>query len=101
MKRTLNAFDLWRLSMDTTRMMAEAQMVIALRMMGMAGVIPARPDETRRMVTEKAAAAQEAGLAMTRAAMSGGSAPAIAAAGLKPVGRRTRANVRRLTNPQG
>jgi hypothetical protein len=99
MKRTPNALDLWRLSMDTGRMLAEAQIVITLRMMGMAGVIPASPGENARMVTEKVATAQAAGAAMAKAAMGGASAPAVAAAGLKHVGRRTRANVRRLSKP--
>jgi hypothetical protein len=100
MKRLPNAFDLMRLSVDTTRMLAEAQVVIALRLMGMAGVIPTSPGENARMVSEKVAAVQAAGVAMARAAMGGASATDVAAAGLKHVGRRTRANVRRLSKPR-
>lgn len=100
MKRMPTPFDFMRLGMDTTRMMAEAQMVITLRMLGMAGVIPASRVESARMVTEKVVAGQAAGMAMSKAAMAGASAPAIAAAGLKPIGRKTRANVRRLTRPK-
>jgi hypothetical protein len=97
MKRLPTPFDYMAPAMTMTRMLLEAQTVIALRMMGMAGVLPARPGETTRMVTEKVAAAQDAGVAMARAAMAGASPAAITSAGLKPVRRRTRANVARLT----
>ena len=76
-------------------MLAEAQVVIALRLWGMAGGWPMGWQEHVRMVTEKAAAAGESGAAMMRAAGKGPGA--VALAGVKPVRRRTRANVKRLS----
>ena len=81
---------------ELARMGWEAQAVIGLRMMGMVGVLPAAPSENRRMYAEKADAFWDAQWAMWRAAMRGGSPEAVAAAGLAPVGRRTRANAKRL-----
>lgn len=76
-------------------MLLEAQAVIALRLWGMAGGWPMGWQEHLRMVTEKAAAAGESGAAMMRA--TGKGPGAVALAGVKPVRRRTRANVKRLT----
>lgn len=82
-------------AVQTGMMLLEAQTVIALRMWGMAGGRPMGPEEHVRMVQEKASAATEAGTAMMRAADKGPGAMALA--GIKPVRRRTRANVKRLT----
>jgi hypothetical protein len=78
-------------------MLAEAQTVIALRLLGMSGALPAARDEPLLMVVEKMAAAQEAGLAIAGAVGRGAGAGTVAMAGLRPVRRRTRANLRRLT----
>jgi hypothetical protein len=90
-------FDLIRPSILMTQMIAEANLVIALRMWGMAGAWKMAPGEKQRMVTEKVAAAQASGLAMAKAALSGATPGEVASAGLKPVRRRTRANAARLT----
>ena len=90
-------FDLMRLSMNTAMMLAQAQSVIAMRMMGMAGVWSVSPGENNRMVSEKMRAGMKAGLAAQRSAMSGGSATDIAEAALAPVHRTTAANARRLS----
>jgi hypothetical protein len=97
MFRFASPFDLFRPMLVMTQMMMEAQAVIALRLMGMAGAWPMAAGEPLRMVTEKARAAQDAGLAMARAAGSGASAGKVMLAGVKPVRRRTKANVGRLT----
>ncbi|MGL5012414.1 MAG: antifreeze protein, partial [Paracoccaceae bacterium] len=65
--------------------------------MGMAGVWNVTPAENRRMVEEKQAAAVEAGVAMTRAVLTGKGPVAVAEAGLAPVARKTRANAKRLS----
>jgi hypothetical protein len=78
-------------------MLAEAQMVIGMRLLGMAGLWSVNPGENARMVSEKLAAAQDATLAATRAAMQGKSPAIIAEHALKPIRRRTSANVKRLT----
>jgi hypothetical protein len=91
-------FEAMRLSMRTGMMLAEANMVIGMRMLGMAGMWRVQPSENRRMVAEKQAAGAEAALAMGRAVMLGGSAARVLEAGLKPVARRTKANVKRLSH---
>jgi hypothetical protein len=89
-------FEAMRLSMQTAMMLAEANMVIGMRLMGMSGMWRMKPSENARMVTEKQAAGAEAALAMGRAVMLGGNAARVLEAGLKPVARRTKANVKRL-----
>ena len=90
-----------RLQFATARMLVEAQTVIGLRMLGMAGVLTPAPGETARMVAEKRSAFSAAGMAATRAAMAGRGPLGAYGAALAPVGRRTRANARRLTQAQG
>jgi hypothetical protein len=96
MKRIPSPFDFLRPSMLMGQMMLESQIVISLRLMGMAGVLPQADGEHRRMVDEKASAMQEAGVAAARALMTGAAMPAVAMAAMAPVRRRTKANVRRL-----
>lgn len=84
------------LSLKTGMMLAEAQMVIGMRMMGMMGLWRVTPSENARMSSEKVEALGEAVLASSRALLSGRSPAHIAGAVLKPVSRRTRANVKRL-----
>jgi hypothetical protein len=84
------------LSLRLGFMLAEAQMVMAMRMMGMAGLWRVPPSENARMVSEKLVAAQQSATAATRAAMQGKPPAAIADQALKPIRRRTSANVKRL-----
>ena len=86
-----------RLATQSTLMIIEAQRVIAMRLAGMAGGWKVGADEDSRMVAEKHQAAAAAGQAMIKTAARGGSAGAVALAGLKPVRARTRANNARLT----
>lgn len=91
--------EMLKLTVRSTMMLAEAQTVIALRLMGMAGIWRLDrgcPAEQARMVAEKFSAAHEAGRAAGRAVMAGLSAAAVADQALKPIRRRTRANARRL-----
>jgi hypothetical protein len=96
MKRQFNPFDYWRAALTTGQMMAEAQSVIAMRTMGMAGLWNVTKGEDSRMVAEKGAAMREAGMAAAGAMMRGSSPARIALAALEPVKRRTGANARRL-----
>lgn len=93
--------DMLRLALDTTVMLAEAQVVIVLRTLGMAGVLPRRDGEEQRMVSEKLAAMAEAQAAVFGATLGGASPVAVAEAALKPLSRRTRANVARLSRADG
>ena len=89
--------ELMKLQWRTAEMMVQAQTVIGLRLMGMAGVLPARPGENRRMVAEKQTAFAQAGQAAMRAMMTGKTPAQAYGLALAPIGRRTRANTRRLT----
>ncbi|WP_022708175.1 hypothetical protein [Paracoccus zeaxanthinifaciens] len=89
-----------RLAHQFTRIAIESQVVIGMRMAGMMGVIAQAPGEPFRMVAEKQAAAQESLFAMAKAGLGGASPESMMAAGLRPYGRRTRANSRRLTAPR-
>lgn len=88
--------ELWRLQMRTARMMAEAQAVIAVRMLGMAGMLPSEAGETTRMITEKQAAFAQSGLAVAGAMLAGKTAMQAYGLGLTPIGRATRGNAARL-----
>ncbi|MFO6463635.1 antifreeze protein [Jannaschia sp. KMU-145] len=90
-------WDLIKLQMRTAHMLAEAQTVIGMRMLGMAGVLPATKGENLRMVTEKQTAFVDAGRAATMAMIAGATPVAVYSAALAPIGRTTRANSRRLT----
>jgi hypothetical protein len=95
--RTPSLLDYMRPAMMMGQMMVEAQTVIAMRLCGMAGGWQMAPGEHLRMITEKTSAVQEAGLAMARAMGAGAAPHRVAIAGMKPVRRRTKANVRRLS----
>jgi len=84
------------LSVQTGIMMAEAQMVIAMRLWGMAGFWNTKPEENLRMVQEKAEAVMQSATRAGAAMMAGQGTAAVAMAALKPVRSRTRANLRRL-----
>ncbi|MBP1807470.1 antifreeze protein [Rubellimicrobium aerolatum] len=90
----------WTSAVAFWTMMAEAQMVMTLRMMGMMGVLPAHKRENHTMMAEKAPAFAEAAMAAGAAMMTGKSPDEIAQAAIRPVARRTRANVKRLTKPR-
>ena len=93
MKRPRNLIGL---SIKTGMMLGQANMVIAMRMMGMAGAWNVTAAENKCMVDEKTAAAVESGAAMTRAVLLGKDTVAVAHAGLTPIARRTGANAKRL-----
>ena len=85
-----------RLAVQSGMMMAEANMVIAMRLMGMSGMWRVNPAENARMVTEKTDAAIASSAAMSRAIMAGHSPTKVALAAMKPVRDKTRANATRL-----
>ena len=80
---------LWRFAM-------EAQAVIALRVLGMVGVLPAHRGENERMVAEKLPALIKANAAASQAIMTGKRPDQILSAWQSPLSRRMRANRRRL-----
>lgn len=90
-------FQFARLAQETGQMLAEAQMVITMRMFGMAGLRQMAPTETTRMVQEKAEAMMQATTAASLAMLTGAGAATVVMEALKPVRRRTHANLRRLS----
>ncbi|WOI55733.1 antifreeze protein [Palleronia sp. LCG004] len=94
---TMNVpLDMFRAGLAGAQMAAEAQAVITYRLFGMAGIWSVTPSENNRMVSEKGPALMAANLAAWNAAMKGGRPDEIYSAWLKPIGRRTRSNARRL-----
>ncbi len=97
MRNTFDPWAGWANAVQLGYMITEAQMVIAMRLMGMAGLWSITPREKQTMVTEKAAALTRSWMNMQSAALSGKSPAAVAASGIRPIRNRTRSNVRRLS----
>lgn len=96
-KDPFNPGDMMVLGMEMARLMFEAQTVITLRMLGMAGFWGTSRGEDRRMIVEKQKAFARAGTEMWIAAITGKPADKIAGAGVRTLRRTTSANVTRLT----
>ena len=86
----------WGNAVQLGMMVAEANAVIAMRTMGMAGIWSVTPQENRRMLTEKVTALTKAGSDAAVAAASGAGPDVVIAAAIKPVRRATSANAKRL-----
>lgn len=99
-KAGADPFQSWQSAVAFWTMMTQAQTVIALRMMGMAGVLPSSPRENHTMIAEKGPAFAEAAMAAGAAVLAGKSPDQIAQAAIRPIARRTKANVTRLTKPR-
>lgn len=97
MKRTTNAADMMHLGTAWWSMMSEAQVVIGMRSLGMMGLWPVADTEDARMVSEKLAAVTQSVKAAGAAAVAGKRPDEVAMAALKPLGRKTRANAKRLS----
>ena len=76
---------------------AEANMVMAMRMMGMGGAWNVTAGEDARMWSEKPIAFQKSALAATNAVLAGKRPDEIIDAAIKPLDRTVSANRRRLT----
>jgi hypothetical protein len=86
----------WANTCEVWFVMAEAQAVIAMRLMGMAGVWSVAPSESSRMVSEKVHAVTK-GITDGMLALSHGAHPdQIAAVAIKPIRQKTHANAKRL-----
>lgn len=97
MTKLPNIANYWENAMDMGMIMLEAQNVIQMRMMGMAGLWSVDTQENSRMVTEKLDAMVQATTDMGNVTMAGGSPDEIAAAAIAPMRNATRANSERLT----
>jgi hypothetical protein len=85
------------LSFQAARLGWEAQNVMALRLMRLAGGGTAGQSEAHLMVTEKVAALTEAHTVATTVAIMGGNAPAVAKKVMGVYKKRVRGNKRRLS----
>jgi hypothetical protein len=98
MSNPLNMWNPWlALSAQTALLGWEAQRVIALRLMRIAGGGARGQAEAQRMVTEKLAAAVEAQAVLASSAIEGGSSHRAGKKMLDVYGKRVRANRRRLS----
>ncbi|WCR11795.1 antibiotic ABC transporter [Paracoccus stylophorae] len=87
----------YRVWAQMARIAFDSQMVIGFRMAGMMGMMAQSPGEPFRMIAEKQAAASESLFATVQAAGRGVRADRVVSAALRPYGKRTRANSRRLS----
>jgi hypothetical protein len=87
------------LSLRAIQIGVEAQTVVALRLMRLAGGGADAQDEAQRMVTEKIAALAEAQTAAVSAFLNGDRDHMVAAKALGAFKKRIRANKRRLSGP--
>ena len=92
----MNPFSFFTLQLQGVSLLLEAQTVIALRVLGMAGILPASRGENDRMWREKPATFFDAYAAGTRALMAGQNPDQVMSASLAPLSRKVRANRRRL-----
>lgn len=92
----MSSFDFLKLTTNMTRFALDSQTVIALRMMGMAGVTPQSPDENSRMVAEKGPALMQSYIDASQAALAGKRPDQVMEAALEPLQQEVRANRNRL-----
>ncbi|WP_439123189.1 antifreeze protein [Marivita sp.] len=97
MPRIVTPMDYWVTGMQAGWVLAEAQSVITMRMMGAMGLWSVPKSENKRMLNEKVFAFVKGTTDASRAALAGESPDVIAALAIKPIRQKTRANHRRLT----
>ena len=96
MARSATPLELFKTNLEVGMMLAEAQSVIAMRMMGWGGLWSVTKSENNRMVSEKTEAITKSIQNATLAAMTGKRPDEIVNAAVKPLRQKTRANVARL-----
>lgn len=84
------------LAVETSKMLLDAQAVVAMRTAGMVGLWKTTPGETERMVSEKGNAAMQSAMAAQRAMMSGAAPHEVMRASLDPIRKKAGSNARRL-----
>lgn len=92
-----NPVEIWKASFDLWRMGVEAQMVMSMRFMGMAGLWSVDNRENSRMVFEKPEAYGRAAMAASLALMDGQNPNRVLRAATLPLRRKTKSNVKRLS----
>lgn len=97
MTRTPTPFDLWHAATTFWTLAAEAQTVVALRTLGAMGLWNTSTTENQRMISEKTEAFTQSALATGQAVARGARPDQVAMAGMRPLQRKTKSNVARLT----
>ena len=92
----MNIFNLLSLQAKTTSLILETQAVVALRLMGMTGVLPSRQDENLVMWAEKAPVLARSFSAGNTAFLLGKRPDEVASAAMAPLATKVRANRKRL-----
>ena len=94
--KLMTPYDFMAPMLEASQIMAELQVVIGMRLAGMAGLWPMAKSETERMLAEKLSAGMDSAHAALRSGMAGGNISEVALAAMKPVRAKTRANAKRL-----
>jgi hypothetical protein len=94
--KLMSPFDFLAPALEASQIMVESQMVIGMRLAGMAGLWPMAKSETDRMLAEKLSAGMDSAHAALRSGMEGGNISEMAMAAMQPVRAKTRANAKRL-----
>lgn len=97
MARIVTPMDHWANALQLGFVMAEAQAVIAMRMLGLFGVWSVPKTENRRMLNEKVFAFAKGSMDAGMAAVAGKPPDVVAALAIRPIRQATRSNHRRLT----
>lgn len=92
----MTPFAFFALQSQFAALAVETQIVMSLRLMALAGALPARPGENSRMIREKGPALTKAFTAGTQAALAGRMPEQIIDAALAPLTRKVRQNRKRL-----
>lgn len=92
---------IWKAWSDLGSLAIEAQMVVTMRMLGMAGAWPVGKSENSRMVSEKPPAFARAAQAATAKALAGGRPDQILSTAAATLTRTARANRKRLVRGAG
>ncbi|MEX3314249.1 antifreeze protein [Sulfitobacter sp. PS-8MA] len=92
----MTPFAFFALQSQFAALAVETQIVMSLRLMALAGALPARPGENSRMIREKGPALTKSLTAGTQAALAGRTPEQIIDATLAPLTRKVRQNRKRL-----
>ena len=91
-RRKSNPFDVWRTSAELSALAFETHAVVAMRMMGMAGIWPVEKSENDRMVSEKQPAFAKAATAAAKVVIKGGRMDEVVSAATRSLTTKARAN---------
>lgn len=95
-RKPANPLAIWQTCAGLGMLAFEAQAVVGMRLLGMAGAWPVARNENRKMLAEKPPAFSRAATAAAGKAVSGGWPDEVILAAVRPLTRTARANRKRL-----